>query len=174
MIIKNKEEMKKGYGRSYGYDLPKSKKQMKNKTEKLKQEIEEIELETSQGYIIIKKPKHPLSNCNGYIKRCRLVMEKHLGRYLKPKEVVHHINEIKDDDKIENLKLFENETKHQKYHLKGNQRARKNSPEKSKELRKWYLKKYLKKWRKENREYIRDYNRRQREKNKRKQKLEKI
>lgn len=58
------------------------------------------------GYIFILTPNHPYANNHGYVREHRLVMEKHLNRYLLPWEAVHHINGIRDDNRLENLELL--------------------------------------------------------------------
>ena len=60
----------------------------------------------SDGYILIKKEDHPFSNKRGYIYEHRLVMEKHLGRFLIPEEVVHHNNRIPDDKSLSYPRIF--------------------------------------------------------------------
>lgn len=54
------------------------------------------------GYVFIYKPKHPRA-VNNYVRRSHLIAEKALGRILKIKEMTHHINEIRDDDRPENI-----------------------------------------------------------------------
>lgn len=68
------------------------------------------------GYIFIHTPNHPFVTNRGYVREHRLIAEKCLGRYLEPKEVIHHINEIKDDNRPENLYLFATTGKHTKFH----------------------------------------------------------
>ncbi len=71
---------------------------------------------TFGGYIIVLNWEHPSCDMNGYVRQGRLVMEKHIGRYLKPEEVVHHINGDTTDDRIKNLKLFPNNNEHVRFH----------------------------------------------------------
>lgn len=57
-----------------------------------------------KGYVKILRPDHP-KNIRGYIYEHRAVMEKYLDRMLLPWETVHHINEVKLDNRVENLFL---------------------------------------------------------------------
>lgn len=70
------------------------------------------------GYVLVYCPDHPRAKLGRYVQEHRLVMEQHLGRYLEPQEVVHHKNDIRDDNRIENLQLFANNTEHLRRTLK--------------------------------------------------------
>lgn len=67
------------------------------------------------GYVLIQVPDHPVvvarlkgykDSRNRYLREHRLVMEKMLGRYLRPGENVHHKNGVRDDNRPENLELW--------------------------------------------------------------------
>lgn len=70
----------------------------------------------SSGYLMVKMLGHPRANQEGYIWQHTLVAEKILGKFLPPKAVVHHVNGIKDDNRLANLVICENEPYHQMLH----------------------------------------------------------
>lgn len=60
-----------------------------------------------KGYVLKMAKDHPRSKSNnGYVFEHILVMEKKLGRYLVKGENIHHINGVKDDNRIKNLELW--------------------------------------------------------------------
>ena len=80
-----------------------------------------------EGYVVVRlKPEDDcfISMCwsKGKSRNCydlfehRLVMAKHLGRCLLPTEQVHHINNNKTDNRIENLTLYSAVTHHKNLH----------------------------------------------------------
>lgn len=73
----------------------------------------------SNGYMLIYSPNHPnkLKTGKGYVLEHRLIMEKKLNRFLDKKEIVHHINGIRNDNRIENL-VITNQNKHIAKHNK--------------------------------------------------------
>ena len=76
----------------------------------------------SNGYKCIKLPLHPDSNYAGWVKEHRLIMEYHIGRPLKKGEEVHHEDEDRLNNNINNLKLFKDKAAHMRYHM--NQRIK--------------------------------------------------
>lgn len=58
------------------------------------------------GYRMIWAPGHPMANSGGQVAEHRMVMAEHLGRPLRASENVHHINGVRNDNRIENLELW--------------------------------------------------------------------
>ena len=67
------------------------------------------------GYLWVWQPKHHRANKSGYVLNSVIVMEQIIGRPLLDAELVHHSNQIKSDDRPENLKIM-NKNQHLSLH----------------------------------------------------------
>lgn len=77
---------------------------------------EYINYTTSGKYLVIKMPEHPMARVDGYVYIHQLQAEKKLGRKLNKKECVHHIDENKFNNDIENLMVFKTKGDHTAFH----------------------------------------------------------
>jgi hypothetical protein len=81
----------------------------------------------ASGYILVRAPDHPHANSGGYVYEHRWIVEQALGRYLLPEEVVHHLDGDKQNNDLENLRLFSSRSEQNRETLLGNERARGDS-----------------------------------------------
>lgn len=71
-----------------------------------------------EGYILMWAPGHPMSQKNGYVLEHRMIMSDHLGRLLTEFDIVHHLNGIGTDNRLENLEIM-NWDLHSRLHNQG-------------------------------------------------------
>lgn len=75
---------------------------------------------TGMGYEYLYRPEHPRADNRGYVAEHILVVESVIGRFLPASCIVHHINEIKNDNRKENLVVCENRAYHNLLHQRIN------------------------------------------------------
>ena len=115
---KGKKISKKKYP-NYGMSGKQHSKETKRKIGEARHKLKKTRLLNDRGYVFILKPEHHAANRYGYVREHRVVMENKLGRDLSHKEIVHHENGIRDDNRAENPVLFPNNASHAKFHSRG-------------------------------------------------------
>ena len=70
----------------------------------------------SGEYLAIRMPSHPKAKVDGYVYIHQLEAEKKLGRRLKDGECVHHIDENKFNNDLDNLMVFRTVADHTAFH----------------------------------------------------------
>lgn len=71
------------------------------------------------GYIKRLVANHPYCDKRGYVMEHRLFLEEFFNRFLKPTEVVHHLDGNRQNNIMSNLELFDGQDAHASGHLTG-------------------------------------------------------
>ena len=100
---------------------------LRGRTDRIKRAIEDFTpMKGARGYEVIYAPEHPRADTQGYVKRHIVIEEQKIGRPLRPDEVVHHINGVRNDNRPENLQVMTDHD-HRSYHAKEAWRRRKEA-----------------------------------------------
>ena len=67
-------------------------------------------------YLAVQRPAHPKARSDGYVYIHQLQAEKKLGRQLNEKECVHHIDENKYNNALDNIIVFKTKSDHAAFH----------------------------------------------------------
>jgi len=68
------------------------------------------------GYILIRTPEHPHGNADNRVFEHRLIVERAMGKLLRRSAEVHHVNQIKSDNRNANLVACDSLSYHQLLH----------------------------------------------------------
>lgn len=121
---KTSEALKLFYLNTFGKKSIEQKPHTISKNYKLQEcppwEIEKVIRKGEYNYGIVRG--HPHATNNHYVLEHRIVMENYLNRVLTKDEVVHHINEDKKDNRIENLVVMDKK-EHVKHHMEYKKRT---------------------------------------------------
>ena len=68
------------------------------------------------GYEIVYMPEHHRADSSGCVYEHIIVAEEKLGRLLKSDECVHHLNEVRNDNRSDNIIVFKTRADHTAFH----------------------------------------------------------
>jgi len=89
--------------------------------EKIREKHKGMKKRTLNGYILINDYEHPNRDSQNNVLEHVLVMTEYLGRALTDKEIIHHIDGNRKNNKLENLYLSPSRSSHMKTHQSFNQ-----------------------------------------------------